>query len=167
MNVSGNASKVRLNYVAILVAAIVLFLFQAFWYGLFMDPWLAGTGRSREWLMNASTGLLPPLQYGTAILSAAVMATAISCVTQLTGPQTALRGIKVGVLLWAGFVLTTWSTEYAFEVRPVSLLAINAGVWFFGCIAMGAIVGAWKKKQPAASSVPAGSGSQTVKSTGN
>lgn len=74
------------------------------------------------------------------------MATAISCVTQLTGPQTALRGIKVGVLLWAGFVLTSWSTEYVFEVRPLSLLGINAGFWLLGMALMGAIVGGWKKK---------------------
>jgi hypothetical protein len=74
------------------------------------------------------------------------MATAISCVTQLTGPQTALPGIKVGALLWLGFELTAWSTEYAFEVRPLSLLGINAGCWLVGMIIMGGIVGAWKKK---------------------
>jgi hypothetical protein len=75
-----------------------------------------------------------------------VLATAISCVTQLTGPQTALRGIKVAVLLWFGFVLTTWSTEYVFGVRPLSLLGINAGFWLLGMGLMGAIVGGWKKK---------------------
>jgi hypothetical protein len=43
-------------------------------------------------------------------------------------------------------VLTTVSTEYVFEVRPWSLLGINAGFWFFGMAIMGAIVGGWKKK---------------------
>ena len=93
-----------------------------------------------------SQGVNPALQYGTALISAAVIAAAISCVTQLTGPQTALRGMKAGVLLWIGFVLTTVSTEYVFEVRPWSLLGINAGFWFFGMAIMGAIVGGWKKK---------------------
>jgi hypothetical protein len=86
------------------------------------------------------------LQYGTALLSAAVIAAAISCVTQLTGPQTAIRGIRVAAMLWLGFVLTTYSTEYVFEVRPWSLLGINAGFWLLGMVLMGAIVGAWKKK---------------------
>jgi hypothetical protein len=86
------------------------------------------------------------LQYGTALVSAAVIATAISCVTQLTGPQTALRGIRVAAMLWLGFVVTTWATEYIFEVRPLSLFAINAGFWLLGMILMGAIVGGWKKK---------------------
>jgi hypothetical protein len=95
--------------------------------------------------MSAS-GFNPAIQYGTALISAAVMATALSCVIQLTGPQTTLRGIKVAVLLWLGFVITTWSTEYVFEVRPLSLLGINGGFWLIGMVVMGAIVGGWKKK---------------------
>ena len=137
--------KVRQNYWAILVSAIACFLFEAGWYSMFMRAWLDGTGRTREWLLSAA-GYSPIVQYGTAFICAALMATAISCVNQLTGPQTAARGVKAGVLLWLGFVLTTWSTEYAFEVRPLSLLGINAGFWFFGMIVMGAIVGGWKKK---------------------
>src|SRR5580658_2112384 len=139
------SSRVRQNYLAILVAAIACFLFEAGWYSYFIQLWLDGIGRTREWLMSPA-GNNPALQYGTALVSAAVMATAISCVTQLTGAQTAVRGIKVGVLLWFGFVLTTWSTEYVFEVRPLSLLGINGGFWLFGMALMGAIVGAWKKK---------------------
>jgi hypothetical protein len=43
-------------------------------------------------------------------------------------------------------VFPTWATEYVFEVRPLSLLGINTGVWLVGMVMMGAIVGAWKKK---------------------
>lgn len=136
--------RVRQNYLAIVVAAVACFLFEAGWYSFFLKSWLSGIGRTMEWLENQ--GVRPALQFGTALGMAAVMATAISCVTQLTGPQTALRGVKVGALLWAGFELTTISTEYVFEVRPWSLLAINAGYWLFGMMLMGAIVGAWKGK---------------------
>jgi hypothetical protein len=137
-------SQVKQNYLAILVAAIACFLFEAGWYSLFLQPWLDGIGRTREWLM--ASGVNPALQYATALVSAAVMATAISCVTQLTGPQTAWRGMKVAALLWFGFVLTAYCTEYIFEVRTWSLLGVNAGFWLFGMIVMGAIVGGWKKK---------------------
>ena len=137
-------ARVRQNYWAIAVAGVTCFLFEAVWYSLFMQRWLDGIGHTREWLM--STGVNPNWQYLTALVAAAVIASAISCVTQLTGPQTALRGIRVAVLLWLGFVLTTWSTEYVFEVRPWSLLGVNCGFWLLGMILMGAIVGAWKKK---------------------
>jgi hypothetical protein len=143
--VTDQVAKVKQNYLAIVVAAIACFAFEAVWYTIFMRPWLAGIGRTSDWLMSAA-GYNPVLQYSTALLSAVVIAAAISCLTQLTGPQTAIRGIKVGALLWFGFVLTTWSTEYVFEVRPLSLLGINAGFWLGGMALMGAIVGAWKKK---------------------
>lgn len=137
--------RVRQNYLAIAVAAIACFAFEALWYTVFLQKWLDGIGRTREWLMSAA-GYNPAVQYGTALVMAALMATAISCVTQLTGKQTSLRGIQVGALLWLGFECTTWSTEYVFEVRPLSLFAINAGYWLLGMMLMGAIVGAWKKK---------------------
>jgi hypothetical protein len=137
------ALKVRQNYLAIVVAAVACFLLEAAWYSFFLQGWLNGIGRTQAWLM--SQGVNPALQYGTALISAAVIATAISCVTQLTGPQTTLRGIKAAALLWLGFVVTTWATEYVFEVRTYMLFAINMGFWLLGMVLMGAIVGAWKK----------------------
>jgi hypothetical protein len=136
--------RVRQNYLAIAVAAVACFLFEAAWYSYFIQDWLDGIGRTMASLM--ATGVNPALQYGTALLSAAVLAAAISCVTQLTGPQTALRGMRVAALLWLGCVLTTWSTEYVFEVRTYKLFAINTGFWLIGMVMMGAIVGAWKRK---------------------
>jgi len=141
---SDSQTRVRQNYLAIIVAAIACFLFEAGWYSYFLQTWLDGIGRTMQWIVTS--GVSPALQYGTALISAAVIAAAISCITQLTGEQTAVRGIKVAALLWLGFVLTTLSTEYVFEVRPWSLLGINAGFWLGGMVVMGAIVGAWKKK---------------------
>lgn len=137
-------TQVRQNYVANLVAGIVAFLLEAAWYSNFYSAWVNGIGRTDEWLRQYSPNRA--LQFGTALVMATLMATAISCVVQLTGPQTAWRGIKVGALLWTGFVLTAWSTEYIFEVRPLSLWFINTGYWLLGMILMGAIVGGWKKK---------------------
>ncbi len=135
--------RIRQNYLAILIAAIACFLVEAGWYSYFLQSWLVGIGRTAEWLSH--TGVNQALQFGTALVAEALMATAISCVTQLTGAQTALRGIKVAALLWLGFVLTTLSTEYVFEVRTFTLLGINAGFWLLGMMLMGAIVGGWKK----------------------
>ena len=139
--------RVRQNYLAILVAAIANFLLEAGWYTLFQQPWLAGIGRSKDWLM--SQGVSPELQYGIAFLASAVVAAAISSFTQISGPQTAMRGVKAGAWLWIGFVIPIWATEYAFEVRTPALLAINTGCWLLGMILMGAITGAWKKKAAA------------------
>ena len=138
------AMKVRVNYWAILVAAIVNFLMQAAWYLTFMNVWLAGIGHTREWLM--SSGMNEWVQHGTALVSAFLIAGSIDCLTQLTGKQTAMRGAMMGLSLWVGFVVTTMATDYIYELRPFSLFAINAGFWLIGMMVMGLIVGAWKKK---------------------
>jgi len=140
-------SRIRQNWWANIVAAIACFALEAAWYSLFLKQWLSGISRTMEDL--AKTGVNPLLQYATALVAQLVMAAAISCVVQLTGPQTAWRGMRVATALWMGFVITVLATEYVFEVRW-SLLFINAGFWLIGMNVMGLIVGAWKKKVPAA-----------------
>ncbi len=137
-------AKVKTNYWAIIVAAVACFILEAVWYSIFLQAWLDGLGRTREVMMHQ--GINEYLQYATALVSAAIIAIAISTVTQRTGALTARRAIKVGALLWFCFVFTTWSTEYIFEARSFALLGINAGFWLMGTMLMGAIVGTWKKK---------------------
>ena len=137
--------RVRQNYLAIVIAAITCFLFEAGWYSYFLQTWLHGIGRTQQWLDSIGVNLA--IQFATALLAEALIATAISCVTQLTGPQTALRGMRVAAMLWLGLVLPALATEYVFEVRTCTLFAINTGFWLVGMTIMGAIVGAWKKKQ--------------------
>jgi hypothetical protein len=147
-------SRIRQNYLAIALAAVACFVFEAAWYSYFLQAWIDGIGRTREWLM--ASGVNPNIQYATALLCAAIVAGAISCVTQLTGPQTALRGMRVAALMWLGCVMTTWATEYVFEVRTYKLFAINTGFWLIGMVMMGAIVGGWKKKARVQNSVSNG-----------
>jgi ABC-type thiamin/hydroxymethylpyrimidine transport system permease subunit len=142
-------SNIRLNWVAILVAGIASFIFEALWYSIFMNEWLAGIGRTREWLMT--TGVSPALQYGVAIVCAIIASAVLSIVIQATGEHTLRRGVICGALVWLGFVATSWATEYIFEVRSLQIFAVNAGFWFFDLMLIGAIVGVWKKK----STVPA------------
>ncbi len=40
--------KVRLNYLAILVSALVYFAMQAVWFTVFMNEWLAGIGKTAD-----------------------------------------------------------------------------------------------------------------------
>lgn len=138
------AQRVRHNWLAILAAAIACFLLEAVWYSFFIVPWMSGIDRSQQWL--TSHGANVGIRFAVAIAAEFAMGVAISCVLQLTGPQTAWRGAKTGAMLWLGFNVTVWATEYIFEVRPWSLFAINAGYWLLGMMLMGAIIGAWKKR---------------------
>jgi hypothetical protein len=137
-------SRVQHNYWAILVAAIVGFLFAAGWYSALMQPWLKGVGRTAEWFR--ATGVPTWIAPAGAFALTFVMAIAVSCLIQLTGPQTMRRGMKTGFLLWLGFICTSFGTEYLYELRPF-MFVINAGFYLVAMTAMGIIIGAWKKKR--------------------
>ncbi len=139
--------RVKQNYIANIVAAVAAFLVEAAWNSYFQQAWLNGLGRTRDWL--AATGVNPALQYGAALVAAFFVATSISCVVQIGGPQTLLRGIRAGVLLWLGFVVPAFATEYVFEVRSWAFFGITIGVWLAAMIVMGAIVGVWRRSRPA------------------
>lgn len=136
--------RVRNNYLAIAVAGVASILFLAIYYTVFLDVWLNGIGRDRVWL--AGNGASQFLQAATAMVATGLLATLISSLTQLTGPQTAVRGMKVAALLWLGCVLPIRAIENVFEVRSYSLFALNLVFWFVAMLLMGAIVGAWKKQ---------------------
>ncbi|MEI9980461.1 MAG: DUF1761 domain-containing protein [Edaphobacter sp.] len=137
-------SNIRLNWVAILVAAIASFLFEALWFSVFMKEWLNGIGRTMDWLV--ATGLNPAIQYAVAILCSIIAATVLSICIQASGEQTARRGVIVAAVIWFGFIATGWAKEYIFEVRTLQIYAVNAGYALFDLMLIGAIVGAWKKK---------------------
>jgi hypothetical protein len=140
--------RVKLNWFAISVAALVSVLLEAGWFSVFMIPWLAGLGITRDWLLDISS-VAPAAQYGIALLCSFAAATILSVLTQMTGPQTARRGILIAILVWLGFVATTWAREYVFELRSFQIYFINTGYFLLDLILMGAITGGWKTKHSA------------------
>lgn len=136
--------RVRINYLAVLVSALVYFAMQAVWFTVFMKEWLAGIGKTADELHQEGASVV--MAYVIGFVGALVMAAAISWFTQMTGKQTMIRGVLVGIVAWIGFVLTTWSAEYAFEQKGLRVLAINTGISLIGMVVMGAIQGAWKAK---------------------
>jgi hypothetical protein len=136
---------VRHNPAAIAVATLLYFALGGAWFTLFMNAWLAGIDHTMTDL--TASGVPPWLGYLVALVMTAVLATALSWLIQATGPQTAARGLRVAALLWLGFVFTTWATEYAFEARSLSILAINTGYPLTGMLLMGLVLGGWRATQ--------------------
>jgi hypothetical protein len=140
--------NIRLNWVAILIAAIASFIFEALWFSVFMNEWLAGIGRTKEWLTSAAAhpASSPAVQYAVAILCSIIAAAVLSICIQASGEQTARRGVVCAAVIWFGFVATSWAKAYIFEVRTFQIFAIYTGYSLIDLTLMGAIVGAWKKK---------------------
>lgn len=136
---------VRHNPAAIIVATLIYFFLGGAWFTTFKQPWLSGTGVQIA-DSAATPGMRLWLPYLIALIMTGILATALSWIIQATGPQTAARGASIAAALWLGFVFTTWATEYAFEARSISILAINTGYSLLGMVLMGLVLGGWKAK---------------------
>lgn len=84
--------------------------------------------------------------FTVAIISSIIMAYVLAFLVIKTGERTALRGIKIGILIWFGFIATLLGTQYIYEARTIEYFGITAGYPLLGLIIMGAIIGGWKSK---------------------
>lgn len=139
--------KRTVNVAAVVIAAVVHFALGAAWFTVLAKPWMAGLRMSEAELKAAqqNPSLMP---YLTAFLCNLVLAYAIAWILTRTETQSTATGIKAGTVV--GLVAAVaMITEFAFELRTGTFSAIGAGYPLVGCIIMGAIIGAWKKKQSA------------------
>jgi hypothetical protein len=134
----------RLHPLAIIVATLCYFGLGAVWFTMFRSAWLDGIGRTMEQLQTS--GVSPALAYGIALMMTLALALFLSWLIQVTGPQTAARGVQIALILWFCTVFATFATEYAFEGRGVKILAITSGYCLVGMVLMGAVLGGWTRK---------------------
>lgn len=134
--------EVSVNYVAVVVSAIVLMVLGAVWYAppVFGTAWMRLIGRKSE---DMEKGTLPQA-YAMMFVSALVLSFALAHVLRWAGAATAVAGIKVALAVWIGFVLTTSSGSFIFEGRPAALYWLNTGYHGVGMIVIGLILTLWK-----------------------
>jgi hypothetical protein len=133
----------KTNYAAVFVSALAYWILGAVWYGaLFNKPWMALENISME---QAKT-MNPVLPYIITFVLNLVIAFVLAQICIWRSANTAARGAALGILLWIGFVGPVTYTTYMYEMRPMSLFAINEFYPLAGFCLMGAILGAWTKK---------------------
>jgi Protein of unknown function (DUF1761) len=143
---SEKRGKMKLNYIAVVVAAVVYWLLGAVWYGfLFSKAWMDLEQLSPE--RAASVNLV--LTYVITFVLNLVIAFVLAQICAWRNANTAARGAALGILIWIGFIGPVTYTTHMYEVRPVQLFAINEFYSLVGLALMGAILGAWTKKTAA------------------
>ena len=129
--------------IALGVAAVAHWLLGAGWFSLFKNQWLVGIGKTPEQL--AASGMPGWMPHVVTLVANLVMAYVLGWLIVATGPQNAMRGMQVAVIVWAGLVASSFATEYVFEAKSLEIFAINTGYPLVGLLIMGAVLGAWKK----------------------
>ena len=133
----------RVNYAAVIVAAVADFVLGAIWFTVLQKPWLASLGKTLDELRQQGNATLAYLvAFGADLIMAWVLARFMIAV----GKTSVAAGMGLAGLLWLGFTATTMATAFVFEARPVEGFAIVAGYPLVGMLVMGTILGAWKRK---------------------
>ena len=141
------------NYLAILVAAIIMFILGGLWYSpvLFMKKWLALQNRTEEEARAQAASANMPLMYIsafiTALITAAVMAHLLSHI--MSGSEHimhpgAVHGAGFGLICWLGFAAPTSYATAIFSGKPKQLWLIDTTYYLVSFVIAGAILGAWR-----------------------
>jgi hypothetical protein len=131
--------NVEINYLAVLVAAIIAFGIGGLWYGVFSRPWTAATGKTEAELQLGN----PAVSYGAAFAASLMTAYVLALIISLAQANTLLHGVAIGLWVWVGFVAGPNLPTYLFARWPRELYLINNGYQLVSLLVMGAILGVW------------------------
>jgi hypothetical protein len=132
----------NINWLAVIAAAILRIVVGSIWFSpiAFVKPWQALTGVTPETMQK---GLVRAIVIDL-ILSLVMAFVLYHAVMYATGMAPNLwSGATVGVLNWLGFVVATHLPLWAYENRPLKLIAIGTGSNFVSMLLMGALFGLW------------------------
>jgi hypothetical protein len=135
------------NYLAILVAAVVGWVIGAAWYMLLAKPWVDAHGRTMEDFKaqaDAAKGTSAAwLPYALAFVAELIMAWVLAgLLAHLgTGQTNVWNGIVSAAFVWLGFVVTTVAVNNMFGMRKAMLTVIDSGHWLVVLVVMGIVLG--------------------------
>lgn len=131
-----------LNYFAIVVAAVVSFMFGWLWYGVLLSKqWLDAVGKSEKELKG--DGGPSPIPFVIAFIAQLVMAWMLAGIIGHLGPGevTLGNGLISAFFVWLGFVITTLAVNYTFQGAKAALTLIDGGHWLCVLLLQGAVIG--------------------------
>lgn len=132
------------NYLAVLVAAILNMALGALWYSpaVFGKAWMELVGITPEAAQTRMAGMRRA--YSLTFVASFLMAYALARVLWYAKVTTVGGGVMIGLLAWIGFVATTHGTNCLFEGKPFRLFTINTGYYLVTLVIMGALLAVWR-----------------------
>jgi len=134
------------NFISILVAAVAAWILGAIYYTVLRDPWLAAQGKTLEQCKAEQAGKSKAAMFVPLVLvfvAAFIMSWVLFGIMRHIGAFTVRAGVISGAFVWFGFILTTISTNNAFQGKKTMLTVIDAGYWLLSLLLIGAILGGW------------------------
>ncbi|RUW21400.1 MULTISPECIES: DUF1761 domain-containing protein [unclassified Mesorhizobium] len=125
------------NWLAVIVAAVVAWLFGAVWYMGLSKPWLKAAKLDPATMKRSVAPFI--VSFIAELIMALVMTLVFGALTG--GEPNPLAGVIFGFVLWLGFVATTLSANHRYEGFGWDLTLIDAGHWLGVLIIIGLVIG--------------------------
>jgi len=134
--------SITINYLAVVVAAVVAFILGWLWYmPLFGKAYQAARGITDQ---MAAEGQKDMGKTMTVIaICTLIMAWAVAVLAGYTHLETWMQGLKLGLLCWFGFAATMGLIETMTSRRKMASYYIDAGYWLVSLVIMGIVVSVW------------------------
>lgn len=139
----------HLNWLAILVAGIVIFMLGGLWYSpvLFAKKWIALQNKTEEQMRAEAAGANMPMMYASAFLTGLIIAWTMAMVFAHIAndiEMNAAHGALFGALLWLGFAATTSYATALFSGKPRQLWFIDSAYNLVSFVLAGIILAVWR-----------------------
>ena len=135
---------VHINYLAVVVAAVAAFAIGAIWYSplLFAKQWVKAHGYTEERVneMQKSAGKA----YAVSLLCQLLIALAIAVLVGYLHLSLCVQGLKLGLLIWAGFAFPLGLMANVFSDKRITVFYIDAGYQLVYLLIIGSIVTVWQ-----------------------
>jgi len=133
----------HVNYLAVLVAAIVVFVLGWLWYSpfLFYKPWMRARGLDPDAAM--ANAKMPVGKLGIELLRCFVLAFVIAHLVGGLGINNWFTAIHFGLLLWIAFPVVLLTGSVIWENVPVKVAVIHAGDWLVKVLVISIILSVW------------------------
>lgn len=137
--------NVEVNYLAVLVAAVVSMIVGFLWYSpqVLGKPWARERGLSQDDIKKAQKemGVLYAVSFVVALVTSYVLFHVMVMAQNFFHYSPLATGITSGFWMWLGFIMPVQVTATIFAGKNWKLLGIDTGYQFLSILAMGVVLG--------------------------
>jgi hypothetical protein len=138
-----------INYLAVLVAGIVIFVLGGLWYSpvLFAKRWIALQGRTEEQMRAQAAAANMPVMYLSAFICGFVTALVMAIILAHMATSidlNAAHGAVIGIMCWLGFAATSSYATALFSGKPKQLWLIDSAYNLVSFVLAGMILAVWR-----------------------
>lgn len=135
--------QVHINYLAVLVAAVLGFAIGGLWYSpfLFANQWVKAQGFTEEQVKEMQKDASKA--YSISLVCMVLIALAMAVIASYLHLALFMQGLKLGLLAWGGFALPLGLMATMFTGRKMTVFLIDTGYQLVYLLVIGTIISVW------------------------